>query len=148
MKFKLLNADKQKTFALIMDAGDEVGACITAFAKQQNLSAAQFTGIGAFSSATLGFFDLSRKDYKRIRITEQTEVLSLIGDISLYQNVPKMHAHVVLGKEDGTAHGGHLLEGITRPTVEIILTESPAYLRREIDPTVAIPLIKLDAPDR
>lgn len=148
MKFKLLNTGQQKTFALIMDTGDEVAACITSFAKQQNLSAAQFTGIGAFSSATLGFFDLSRKDYKRIQITEQTEVLSLIGDISLYQNEPKVHAHVVLGKEDGTAHGGHLLEAITRPTLEIILTESPAYLRREIDPAIDIPLINLEPTHR
>ena len=144
MKYKVLNDDGQKTFALIMSTGDEVAGCITRFAKDQKISAAQFTGIGAFSSATLGFFDVTRKEYKRIKISEQTEVLSLLGDISTYKSEPKLHAHVVLGKEDGSAHGGHLLDAIARPTVEIILTESPAHLKREMDETTGIPLIRIE----
>ena len=144
MKFKLLNDDSQKTFALIMGTGDEVASCITGFARQHQISAAQITGIGAFSSATLGFFDIVSKDYKKIVIDEQTEVLSLLGDLSLFKNEPKLHAQVVLGKRDGTAHGGHLLQGVARPTVEIILTESPAHLRRKMDEATGIPLISID----
>lgn len=139
-----MSNDAQKTFALIMDAGDEVAGCITGFAKEHKISAAQITGIGAFSSATLGFFDIASKDYKKIVIDEQTEVLSLLGDVSLYKNEPKLHAHVVLGKKDGTAHGGHLMEAVTRPTVEIILTESPAHLKRKMDEATGIPLISID----
>lgn len=141
MKFKLLNDNGQKTFALILDTGDEVAACITNFAKEQKISAAQFTGIGAFSRATLGFFDTAEKAYKKIEVREQTEVLSLLGDLSLYKDEPKLHAHVVLGKRDGTAHGGHLIEGIARPTLEVILTESPAYLKRKMNDETGIPLI-------
>jgi predicted DNA-binding protein with PD1-like motif len=144
MKFKLLNDDGQKTFALVLDTGDEVTSCIADFAKKQGISAAQFTGIGACSGATLGFFDIAVKEYKKIVVTEQTEVLSLLGDLSLYKNEPKLHAHVVLGKKDGTAHGGHLLQAIARPTVEIILTESPAYLKRKMDDATGIPLISID----
>ena len=143
MKYKLLNADKQKTYAIILDRGDEVIEWITAFAEKQKLKASQFNAIGAFSKATLGFFDFEIKDYKKIEINEQVEVLNIAGDISLYNNKIKIHAHVVVGKEDGSAHGGHLLKAIVHPTLEIILTESPAYLERKIDEDSGIPLIKI-----
>jgi hypothetical protein len=71
------------------------------------------------------------------------ELLSLIGDIALKDGKPQVHAHVVVSKSDGSAHGGHLLEAVVRPTCELILTESPAELRKEIDPSSGIALIKL-----
>lgn len=143
MKSKLINNDKQKTFAVILDSGDEVMKNISAFAKQQKLHASQFNAIGAFSNVTLGYFDFSIKDYKKIEINEQVEVLNISGDISLYENEYKIHAHVVVGKSDGTAHGGHLKKAIVHPTLEIILNESPAYLQREMDKESGIPLIKI-----
>ena len=143
MKFKLLNNDKQKTYAVILDSGEEVMQCIQSFAKQQNLKASQFSAIGAFSKATSGFFDFNIKDYKKIEVNEQVEVLNVAGDISLYNNEIKIHAHVVLGKQDGAAYGGHLLKAIVHPTLEIILTESPSFLKREMDNDAHIPLIKI-----
>ncbi len=143
MKFKLLNADKQKTYAIILESGDEAMECIETFANEQNLKASQFNAIGAFSKLTLGYFDFKIKDYKKIEINEQVEVLNIAGDISLYNNKIKVHAHAVVGKKDGTAHGGHLLKAIVHPTLEIILTESPAYLIREMDKEAHIPLIKI-----
>lgn len=143
MHYKLLNDDKQRTFAIILDTNDEVMHCIETFASEQNLKASQFNAIGAFSKATFGFFDFSIKDYKKIEIDEQVEVLNVAGDISLYKNEIKIHAHVVVGKSDGTAHGGHLLKAYVHPTLEIILTESPAYLVREMDKDLHIPLIKI-----
>ena len=71
------------------------------------------------------------------------EVLALTGDISTYENEYKIHAHVVLGRSDGTAHGGHLMKAIVHPTLEIILNESPEYLKREMDKDSGIPLIKI-----
>jgi predicted DNA-binding protein with PD1-like motif len=77
-------------------------------------------------------------------VDEQVEVLSLLGDITFgAQNERKIHAHIVLGKADGTAHGGHLLEGWIRPTLEIILQESPEYLARKTDEATGLPLIQL-----
>lgn len=144
MNYKLLNNNKQKTFALILSNGENVLDCITSFAKEQNIHAAQFTAIGAFSEATLGFFDFAIKDYKKIPIKQQIEVLALTGDIGVYQHKPAIHAHVVVGKEDGTAHGGHLLHALVHPTLEIILTESPGWLVRQMDEKTGIPLITIE----
>lgn len=143
MNFKLINDDEQKTYAIIMDTGDEVTEQLLAFAKKEKVSASQFTAIGAFSESVVGFFDFSIKDYKKIPFKEQMEVLALTGDISTYENEYKIHAHVVLGRSDGTAHGGHLMKAIVHPTLEIILNESPEYLKREMDKDSGIPLIKI-----
>lgn len=143
MQYKLLNDDKQKTFAIILDSGDKVMDSIETFAKKQNLTASHFNAIGAFSRATIGYFDFDLKDYSTIEIDEQVEVLNIAGDISMYNDEIKIHAHVVLGKRDGTAHGGHLMEAVTHPTLEIILTESPEYLQRKYDSACGLALIKI-----
>jgi predicted DNA-binding protein with PD1-like motif len=126
-----------------MDSGDEVMEELKKFAKSQRLKASQFTAIGAFSEAIVGIFDISIKDYEKIPIQEQAEVLVLTGDISLFKDEYKIHAHVVLGKRDGTAHGGHLIKAVVHPTLEIILNESPEYLKRDMDKESEIPLIKI-----
>lgn len=144
MQSKLINDQEgQMTYVLIFENGDEVIKDITEFAKERQLSATQFTAIGAFSELTLGFYDFAIKDYKKIFIKEQVEVLTLTGDISMLDQKPKVHAHVVIGKIDGTAHGGHLLEAKVKPTLEVVLTESPAYLERKTDPETGLSLIKL-----
>jgi predicted DNA-binding protein with PD1-like motif len=134
----------QKTFALIFDTGDEVITGLSGFAAENDLNAASITAIGAFSDATLGYFDMERKEYKEIPVDEQVEVLSLIGDIAPKEDgEPQVHAHVVLGRSDGTTKGGHLLEAHVRPTLEVILTESPEHLRRRTDEETGLPLIDL-----
>ena len=145
MESKLLNPGPEKTYALILQYGEEAMEELKKFAAREKLFACRFTAIGAFSSAEVGFFDFSKKDYLRIAIGEQTEVLSMVGDISQYEGKPKVHAHVVLGKRDGTAHGGHLLKAIVHPTLEILLTESPVWMRRKMDERSGIPLIELGA---
>jgi predicted DNA-binding protein with PD1-like motif len=145
MKATRLHEDTtETTWAIILDKGEEVVGALTTFAQEQGITAAHFTAIGAFSRATIGYFDRARKDYRRIPVTSQVEVLSLIGDVALDGSKPKLHAHAVLGTEDGTACGGHLLEGHVWPTLEVVLTESPKHLRRKMDPEVGLALIDLD----
>jgi uncharacterized protein len=144
MKSKLLDATGQKTFALVFDKGDEVIADLTAFAKAQRLGAAHFTAIEAFSEVTLGYFERVRRDYKRMEVAEQVEVLSLIGDVALDpEDGPRVHAHVVVGLSDGQTRGGHLLAARVWPTLEVILVESPAFLRKRHDPDTGLALIDI-----
>jgi predicted DNA-binding protein with PD1-like motif len=74
---------------------------------------------------------------------EQVEVLSLVGDIALNQGKPKVHAHGVVGKSDGSAHGGHILRARVWPTLEVVLTESPERLCRATDQETGLALIDL-----
>jgi uncharacterized protein len=145
MKSKLLaTASGERTFAVIFDTGDEVMAGLQAFAREQRLAGSHFSAIGACQAVTLGYFEWETRQYRPIAIEEQVEVLSLVGDVSLAPDGgPQVHAHVVVGKADGTAHGGHLLRAIVRPTLEVILTELPTHLQRRQDTDAGIPLIRL-----
>jgi predicted DNA-binding protein with PD1-like motif len=141
---KSVRIGDNETYVLVFDKGDEVVDALTRFASEQRLSAAHFTAIGAFSDVTLGFFEPERKDYTRIAIEEQVEALSLVGDITREDTKPRVHAHVVIGKRDGTAHGGHLLEAHVWPTLEVVLVESPSHLHRKVDHETGLPLIALE----
>lgn len=144
MRAKLLHHDAgERVFALVFDTGEDPVAGLTRFAEEQDLTGAGFTAIGAFREARLGYFDWGKKGYDEIPVGEQTEVLALVGDVAVEEDGrKKVHAHVVLGHRDGSACGGHLLSASVRPTLEVILTETPGYLRRRHDPQTGLTLIR------
>jgi predicted DNA-binding protein with PD1-like motif len=142
MRSKLINDAPERTFAVVLETGDEVVSSLEAFAVAQRLDASRITAIGALQAVTLGYFDWDRKQYERIELTEQLEVLSLIGDVALDGTQPKLHAHVVLGRRDASTCGGHLLRALVRPTLEVLVTDSPRHLRREFDPASGLALIR------
>ena len=144
MKAQLLATEYEKTFVLVFDKGDEPVDGIAAFARAQQLAAAHFTGIGAFSDLVVGYFDRESREYKRIPIAEQVEVLSFVGDIAAGDGAPRVHAHVVVGKADGSAHGGHLLEAHVWPTLEVVLVQTPEPLRKRFDPETGLALIRVE----
>jgi uncharacterized protein len=144
MRAQQVSGGAETTFVLVFDKGDDPLEGLGAFAREHDVGAAQLTGIGAFSDLVVGYFDRGRKEYRRIPIVEQVEVLSLAGDIALDQDgEPQVHAHVVVGKADGSAHGGHLLEAHVWPTLEVVLVEPPQELRKRIDRETGLALISL-----
>lgn len=141
MQTKLLNADP-RTYALIFATGEEAVTGIERFAAEEGLAACQVSAIGAVRGATLGYFDWALKDYRRIELDEQLEVLVLAGDIADRDGRPQLHAHAVFGRADGTTRGGHLMEALVRPTLEVMLIESPVHLHRVLDPETGLALIR------
>jgi predicted DNA-binding protein with PD1-like motif len=134
-----------RTFVIVQASGDEAMSGLASVAKEHRLGASHFSAIGACERAVVAYFDWPSRAYRHIAIEEQVEVVSLSGDITVSKGAPKVHAHVVLAKADGTAHGGHLIEGRVRPTLEIVLTELPRHLHRRFDPESGLALIDLDA---
>jgi hypothetical protein len=146
MKSKLIQDGQEKTFAIVFDTGEEVVAGLLQFARDHQISGAHLTAIGAFERVTLGFFDVVKKDYKRIEIHEQVELMSLVGNIAHDDDGnPKLHAHVVVGKSDGTAHGGHLQEAHVRPTLEVVMVEASRHLRRTTRGEFGLALLDLSS---
>jgi len=146
MRTLTLSDGQDRSIAVVFDPGDEPIEGLTDLARESGFDAAHFTALGAFESATVGWFDLEARDYRRIEVGEQVEVLALIGDITRAESEsddPKVHAHVVLGRSDGSVVGGHLLAGRVRPTLEVVLTETRAELRRSHDPATGLALIDL-----
>ena len=144
MKEKILLEEHDlRIFAVVFDTGEEAVSGIRDFAGRHGLSGAFFQAIGAFSRATLGYFDMVGLTYRRIPIDEQVEVVSLSGSIARKDGQPAIHAHVAIADSSGAARGGHLLEGIVRPTLEVFVTATRATLERRMDEATKLPLIRL-----
>jgi len=168
MRHKLLEHEHgRRKFVLVLDAGEEAVAAIKAFAKQQELQGSTVAGIGAFETCSFGHFNPATKEFTRNDLTLQAEVLALNGNIAgdqLGQNDghededddgdgdaeedgPHLHLHCVVGLKDASTRGGHLIAGIVRPTMELIIEESPAHLKRGMDRASGLVLLQPNQKD-
>jgi len=146
---KISGGGDAKIHVVVLDTGEEAFAALGRFATEANISAASLTVIGAFEKAIVGWFDFEQKAYKKIEVNEQCEVLSAIGDVATGDDgKASLHIHIVLGLSDGSTRGGHLLAGTVRPTLEVVVTETPLHLRRKKKADLGIALIDLDADKR
>ncbi|HKO16239.1 MAG TPA: PPC domain-containing DNA-binding protein [Gemmatimonadaceae bacterium] len=144
MKSRVLHASEHaRRFAVVLDPGDEAIWCLRAFADAEQLTG-YFTAIGAFREATVAYWEPELRSYRDIPIHDQVEVLALTGNISLLDDgTRKVHSHAVLGASDGRALGGHLRKGFVRPTLEVLVEESPVRLRRVRDESTGLDLLEL-----
>jgi predicted DNA-binding protein with PD1-like motif len=116
------NPSGERTYAVIFAKGDEIMSGLTEFAVREKISAGHFTAIGALKSARFGWFDQAQRAYRNIPIDHQVEMISLIGDVGVVNGAPQIHAHGAVGFPDGQLRGGHVLEAIVWPTLELFFT--------------------------
>ncbi|PYK79655.1 MAG: DUF296 domain-containing protein [Verrucomicrobia bacterium] len=142
MKVRLLAENRGvKSYAIVLAKGDEVMSGLTDFAKQNKVTSASFTAIGAFSRATVAWFDDSRKEFKLVPIEQQVELVSMIGNIALSGDQPVVHAHVSVASSDGAVRGGHLINAFVFPTLELFMTVYPTPLHKQLDEATGLKLI-------
>ncbi|MDB5158758.1 MAG: hypothetical protein JWR50_3465 [Mucilaginibacter sp.] len=145
VKVKLISADgPTKTYVLIFAKGDEVMSGLKEFAVKYNVKSAHFNAIGDASSVKFGWYDISKKMFKVMRLNEFAEITSLVGDITIYNNNPVVHAHISMATQDGIVHGGHLFEAFISPTLQLMMTVEPASLFKKLDPESGILIIDPD----
>jgi uncharacterized protein len=142
MKVQLLSQGEQRReYAVIFAKGDEAFSGLVKFAEKYQVTSAHFTAIGAMNRATVAWFDPQRKMYKKIPIEGQFEVISMIGDIALYQGKPAVHTHVVVSNSGGTTRGGHVLELYVSPTLEVMVIVDAIAMQKQLDPETDLTLI-------
>ena len=145
MKVQLIRDGDAKEYAVIFAKGDEAFSGLMEFAEKYHVTSGHLTAIGALSRATLGWFDLQKKMYRKIPIDEQVEVLSMIGDFALYEGKPALHTHMTVGHRDGRASGGHVIEAVVSPTLEVFVTVDPVALEKKYDPETGLTVIAPDS---
>lgn len=147
MQVKLVHEiPNERVYAIIFHKGDEALSGLTDFATKYHVRDAHITGIGAVSSATLAWLNPDEKLYHRIAVNEQSEVLSLIGDIAAYDGDAVVHVHAVLGHHDGTTVGGHVFELHVNPTLEVFVTVDSTPLKKRPDAASGMKLIDPSIP--
>jgi predicted DNA-binding protein with PD1-like motif len=143
MRVELLTSEgtELRQYAVIFSKGDEVASGLVEFAQRYQVTSAHFTGIGALQDVTVAWMDRKKKSYKAIPIQQQVEVLSMVGDVAVFEGKPAVHTHLVVGLDDAAAKGGHLIEAHVYPTLEVMVTVDPVTMQKRFDPETGLALI-------
>ena len=129
-----------RCFLLRVEHDSDLIGFMTQFAKKNNIALASFTAIGALKSAKLGFYDQQKHEYLETELKVPLEIATCVGNVSLKDGEPFVHAHAVLADQSETVRAGHLLEGRVF-AAEIHLTELLGEkLVRKPDPVTGLSL--------
>ncbi len=94
-----------------LDYGTDIIGQITDLAKDEKINTGVFNVIGALAEASLAYYDQSSHEYRKIPIETPVELVSCMGNISIRDGQPFVHAHAVLADSEGNTMGGHLISG-------------------------------------
>ncbi len=136
-------ARQDDLYVLRLETGERFPDRLLELIAAESVTAGSLAGIGAMARSRIAFFDVDAGEYRDIDVEEQVEVLTLAGNVALHDGKPLVHAHVVLGRRDGSTIGGHLRWGVVRPTLEVFLRVAERPLPRAIDPASGLPLLDL-----
>src|SRR5215216_3783148 len=124
---------------LVLEKEEKIHETLTQFVAEQKIQGGFITGIGALKNVEIGFYDLENKTYLRETFAEgDYELISLNGNITLKEEMPYIHSHVILGKRDFSTFGGHLFEAIVAVTAEISLIPYGKMPRREMNDSLGL----------
>ncbi|MFW5908573.1 MAG: PPC domain-containing DNA-binding protein [Desulfosalsimonas sp.] len=138
---KLKSVTSKKLYMGRLKHGADLLEEITKACKKENIKLGRVEAIGAVKKARLGYYDQKTREYGFFRIDRPVEITGLIGNVSIKDGEPMVHAHVTLADEDGKAYGGHLAPETEVFACEIIIEamEGPAF-ERKFDEETGLPL--------
>ena len=114
---------------------------ITDICRKKNVQLGRIEAVGAVQKACLAFYNQQTHEYQPVIIDQPLEITSLVGNISLKEGTPMVHAHVTLSDKTGKTHGGHLASGTVIFACEFILEvfDGPIF-ERGFDEETSLPL--------
>lgn len=129
-----------------LERGEAAVESLKEFADRYRIGFAEIRAIGTLESVTLGYYDAEAKTYHNETFDEPLEVLNLTGNIGRGEDGERIvHAHVTVSRPDYTTRGGHLVEGVIGPTLEVTVDTAPVTIRRRHDPDTGLELWDLAA---
>lgn len=115
---------------LVLEAGEPVMQTVKRWLAEHKISGGAFTAIGGLRQVTLKYFNTSTRTYEEREISEQLEVLHLIGNVGILDGQPFVHAHITVGTREYQTYGGHFGDGVVSPVLELVLTRMGGTLTR------------------
>ncbi len=132
-------------FALKLDPGEEIIACLKAFALQHGVGAGFISGLGAVGEAELGFFDRWGKKYQNRVFQGEFEIGSLTGNFSELDGEPFPHCHILISGPDFVGYTGHLFRGVVTVTCELQVVTTPGRFLRVRRPDLGFNPLALES---
>jgi predicted DNA-binding protein with PD1-like motif len=129
---------------LRLDEGDEIVDSLKKICKKEKIRSAFVSGIGACKSAEIGHYNTKEKKYKTKKLEAGLfEIISLSGNVTIFDGEPMVHLHISLGLGDFSVVGGHLMSAEINPTCEIILLPFDAKIERTFDEKSGLKLMRI-----
>jgi len=129
------------SFLIRLDKGDEIIESLTNFSRANKLGFASVSGIGAASRAVISVFNMQEKRYIEQGFEGNLEIVSLLGNVTMADGIPRIHLHAAITGDDLNVHGGHLVSATVSVTCEIVLDVSKTSIKRSRDEVTRLMLI-------
>ena len=122
--------------------GDDLLQSLEKLCREHDITLGEIRAVGAVTRARVGYYDQGKREYNFLELDQPLEILALVGNISLKDGQPMVHAHVTLGDGTGRTYGGHLGEGTPVFACEFAIYEHLAdqTLTRQLDPETGLTL--------
>jgi len=133
-----------KTFIGKLQFGGDLLEELTSICEENDIRLGRVEALGAVKKGRIGFYDQQAREYNFLEIGKPLEITKLIGNISLRDGKPMVHAHVTLSDSQGNAYGGHLAPGTIVFACEFIMNsyDGPDHIR-DYDEQTGLPLWKI-----
>ncbi len=134
---KLESLQPRTTFMGRLSKNDDLLDALTEMCREHSVTLGRIEAIGAVQGARLGYYDQNTRQYQYVTWDKGLEITSLMGNISLKDGEPMVHAHLTLADENGRTFGGHLARGCPVFACEFILHafSGPDFIRAHDEET-------------
>jgi hypothetical protein len=123
MPSKYWEAKAGRAFAGRLATGSDLVDEIERFCLEREITAAQVTVIGAVRRARYAYYEQGDHRYRELESDSHHEIVGFVGNVSLRDDKPFLHAHATFADADGATVGGHLLRGIEIFAAEVMIRE-------------------------
>ena len=123
MATRFWEARAGRAFVGRLETGTDLVEEIERFCLEQSVMAAQVTVIGAVRRARYAYYEQDDHRYRELETDTHHEITGFVGNISLKDDRPFLHAHATFADADGATVGGHLLRGIQVFAAEVMIRE-------------------------
>ncbi|HEX7172256.1 MAG TPA: DUF296 domain-containing protein [Candidatus Limnocylindria bacterium] len=123
MASRFWEAKAGRAFVGRIDTGSDLVEEIERFCAEQSIVAAQVTVVGAMRRIRYAFYEQAEKRYRELESDTHRELTSFVGNVSLRDGSPFLHAHASFADADGGTIGGHILRGCELFVGEVMIRE-------------------------
>jgi predicted DNA-binding protein with PD1-like motif len=132
------------SYLIRLEKGEKIIEKLTEFCEKEGIRSGHFSGIGGLERVDIAYYKIEDKKYhSKVFDRPPMELLSLNGNVSVYEGKIKIHAHLLVGDNKFRTFGGHLNEGVVLPTCEIVFTRFGEIVERKMDGETGLPLLDL-----
>ncbi|MFH0955765.1 MAG: PPC domain-containing DNA-binding protein [Candidatus Falkowbacteria bacterium] len=126
-----MKTKKQKINKLVwleIKNGDDLHGALSNYCLKNKIKAGLIFAVGALKNAKFGFYDQTKKKYLAETVNQPLEILSCLGNVSLKDGKPFVHAHLTVSDKTGRVYGGHLEKGTIIFACECAVIEAGGQL--------------------